>query len=63
MSELAVTDFNDFFISADVNEPEKPAGKVKDKKLIPESFNYNYKVKDTENGMSKRIYGTVRAKH
>lgn len=34
MSELAVTDFNDFFISADVNEPEKPAGKVKDKKLI-----------------------------
>ena len=38
-------------------------GNVKDKKLIPESFNYNYKVKDTENGMSKRIYGTVRAKH
>ena len=34
-------------------------GELKDKKFITESFNYNYKSKDT-NGKSNRIYGTLK---
>ena len=34
-------------------------GGLKDKKFITESFNYNYKSKDTD-GKSTRIYGTLK---
>lgn len=34
-------------------------GKVKDKKFIAESFNYNYRTKDNA-GKSQRVYGTIK---
>lgn len=35
-------------------------GKIKDKKLMIENFNYNYLGRDASTGKSKRLYGTVR---
>lgn len=35
-------------------------GKIDSGKFLPESLNYNYKVKDNNTGVSKRVYGTVR---
>lgn len=35
-------------------------GKIKDKKLMVENFNYNYLGRDASTGKSKRLYGTVR---
>lgn len=35
-------------------------GKVNDKKLMIESFNYNYLGKDAATGQSKKLYGTIR---
>lgn len=35
-------------------------GKIDSGKFLPESLNYNYKVKDSNTGVSKRVYGTVR---
>ena len=37
-------------------------GTLKEKKFLPESFNYNYKAKDANTGISKRIYGTIKNK-
>ena len=37
-------------------------GTLKEGKFLPESFNYNYKAKDAETGISKRVYGTLRNK-
>lgn len=35
-------------------------GKIKDKKLMLENFNFNYTGKDSVTGKSKKLYGTVR---
>jgi hypothetical protein len=35
-------------------------GKVENKKLMIESFNYNYLGKDATTGKSKKLYGTIR---
>lgn len=35
-------------------------GSVKDKKLLIESFNYNYTGIDSKTGKTKRLYGTIR---
>ena len=35
-------------------------GKIDNKKFLPESLNYNYRAKDANTGIVKRIYGTVK---
>lgn len=37
-------------------------GKIENKKLMIESFNYNYLGKDSVTGKSKKLYGTIRSK-